>query len=104
MRLAGQSPSELLKSNLVEEFLGFYSNLPSCRSPGGFLNLISLSDGQAMPVRLTGMGPWADDDSISVSLKSELAIAPQGTIAVPLSFTSNGLQSLETGEVNSPSN
>lgn len=65
-------------------------NSPSFKLPGGFLNLISLSDGHAMPVFKTGTIPFLFEKRVSESLKSELAIAPQGTIDLSLYPLSNG--------------
>lgn len=55
-------------------------NSPSFRSPSGFLNCF-LSDGQAIPVRKSGIN--CDDPFFwicKVSLKNEFAIAPHGAI------------------------
>lgn len=74
------------------------------KSPGGFRNLISLSDGHAMPVFSNGTKPRDNDSSLSVSLNREFAIAPQGTAGLPRAPTLKGMQSDDTSPLKSPSN
>ncbi|KAL2749694.1 hypothetical protein V1477_001765 [Vespula maculifrons] len=65
------------------------------KSPSGFLNLIFLSEGHAMPVFNNGTSrPFLFEYNVNSSLKRELAIAPHGTIAFILHIDDGSDKSL----------
>lgn len=55
--------------------------------------MISRSLSQAIPVRRTGTRPNDLECNINVSLNSEFAIAPHGTIVFPSAVKAKGAQS-----------